>query len=236
MSKLRDLTGQQFGRLHVLRVDPVPHVLPCGAKRIYWICRCDCGKEVSVSSSSLIAKKNPARSCGCLRKEKSRAVAKDIRGMRFGYWTVIDRVEIDKHYTNGHACGWLCRCDCGTERVLETATLTKGKSTNCGCDKGKKSSRRIKEDNVFCRYDGTHVTAIRPGLKLLSNNKSGVRGVYFENDSQKWVAMIGLKGKTIKLGRFKDKEDAIKARKEGEEKYFAPIIKAFEAEKKDDLT
>ena len=35
-----------------------------------------------------------------------------------------------------------------------------------------------------------------------------------------WLAQIGFNGQKIKLGRFKNKEDAIKARKEAEEKYF----------------
>ena len=84
----------------------------------------------------------------------------------------------------------------------------------------------------FERYDGTTVSAIRPGLKLLKNNTSGVRGVFWESSSQRWVATISLRGKTKKLGRFANKEDAIRARKEAEEEFYTPIIEAFEAEKK----
>ena len=40
-----------------------------------------------------------------------------------------------------------------------------------------------------------------------------------------WHAEIGFHGKKIDLGAFKDKEKAIQARKEAEEKYFKLILK-----------
>ena len=56
--------------------------------------------------------------------------------------------------------------------------------------------------------------------KLQINNKSGVRGVYFRNDTNKWTVSIHLSGKKIALGCYQTKEDAIKARKEAEIKYY----------------
>ena len=44
-------------------------------------------------------------------------------------------------------------------------------------------------------------------------NKSGVKGVYFMNSRNKWHAKIKLKGKTIHIGYFDKKEDAIEAYK-----------------------
>ena len=84
-----NLTGQRFGRLTVLGLDPEPYVSPSGKNRSRkWICQCDCGNVVSVQQASLRAKKNPSRSCGCLRGEASRDAAIDMTGMRFGRWTV----------------------------------------------------------------------------------------------------------------------------------------------------
>ena len=229
-----DLTGQRFGRLTVLGLDPEPYVSPSGKNRSRkWICQCDCGKVVSVQQNSLRAKKDPTRSCGCLRAESSRDAAIDMSGMRFGRWTVMERAELPVKQKNGIINGWLCRCDCGTERVIDRESLVTGRSVSCGCNRAEKSSERAAQDgkNVFERYDGTTVSAIRPGLKLLKNNTSGVRGVYWESSSQRWVATIGLRGKIKKLGRFANKEDAIRARKEAEEEYYAPIIEAYDAEK-----
>lgn len=56
--------------------------------------------------------------------------------------------------------------------------------------------------------------------RIQSNNTSGVTGVYYANDRNKWRAYIKSDKKQIYLGQFDNKEDAIKARKEAEEKYF----------------
>lgn len=59
--------------------------------------------------------------------------------------------------------------------------------------------------------------------KVQKNNKSGVTGVTFERN--KWVARIMVDGKGIRLGTFDNKEDAIKVRKDAEEKYFGEFTK-----------
>ena len=56
--------------------------------------------------------------------------------------------------------------------------------------------------------------------KLRSDNTSGVIGVHWEKARKKWRATIMLNGKKKHLGLFTNKEDAIKARKEGSIKYF----------------
>ena len=52
------------------------------------------------------------------------------------------------------------------------------------------------------------------------NNTSGITGVYWDKSRSKWEVEIMLNRKKIHLGRYGNKEDAIKARKLGEEKYF----------------
>ena len=56
-------------------------------------------------------------------------------------------------------------------------------------------------------------------LSLATNNTSGVTGVSFSKERNKWEAKIQVDGKTVHLGRFLDKEDAILARKQGEINY-----------------
>lgn len=57
-------------------------------------------------------------------------------------------------------------------------------------------------------------------VKKQSNNTSGFHGVSFNTKYNKWVAQLMFDGKHIWLGQFKNKQDAIKARKAGEDKYF----------------
>ena len=51
-------------------------------------------------------------------------------------------------------------------------------------------------------------------------NTSGVIGVYWKKEICRWYAMITVNRKTIHLGYYNLFDDAVKARKEAEEKYF----------------
>lgn len=53
----------------------------------------------------------------------------DLTGARFGRWTVLERSGSN---SSGQAT-WLCKCDCGTQRVVDGSSLRAGKSTGCGC-------------------------------------------------------------------------------------------------------
>lgn len=55
---------------------------------------------------------------------------------------------------------------------------------------------------------------------ISKNNTSGCTGVYYIKNENKWTAGIGVNNKYIYLGCFDNFEDAFKARKEAEEKYF----------------
>jgi hypothetical protein len=49
----------------------------------------------------------------------------DMTGQRFGRWTVVERDETRKRK-------WLCRCECGTEKPVDGASLRSGASASCG--------------------------------------------------------------------------------------------------------
>lgn len=55
---------------------------------------------------------------------------------------------------------------------------------------------------------------------LQSNNTSGYKGISYNKQYRKWEAEIGVYNHKIKLGYFENKDEAIKARKQAEEKYF----------------
>ena len=56
------------------------------------------------------------------------------------------------------------------------------------------------------------------------NNTSGVKGESWIKEKEAWDAYIGIHGKRIRLGRYAKFEDAVKIRKEAEEKYYKPLI------------
>ena len=66
---------------------------------------------------------------------------------------------------------------------------------------------------------------------MRTDNKSGVIGVYFSKEHNKWRAQIKINGKNVMVYYGSSKEDAIKARLEAEAKYyreFAPQRHLFE--------
>lgn len=112
-----DLTGQKFGKWTVIeRV--VSNT--CQPK---FLCRCECGTERIIASQNL--RKGNTTSCGCDRKKYI-----DLTGQRFGRLVAVRRVE------NNHKWGFvnfLCKCDCGNEKIVGGYALRQGKALSCGC-------------------------------------------------------------------------------------------------------
>lgn len=66
----------------------------------------------------------------------------------------------------------------------------------------------------------THAENTRNRTKVNKNNTSGYNGVSWYKRDKKWAARINVSYRTINLGRFLNKDDAINKRKEAEIKYF----------------
>lgn len=79
---------------------------------------------------------------------------------------------------------------------------------------------RNKLDNrkINLRYVSSRINA--RNTKVHSHNTSGVKGVFFSKKDNRWVARMILNNRQIHLGQFKDKDLAIKARLDGELKYW----------------
>lgn len=200
----RDLTGQRFGRLTVLREDAEVYVSPGGAKTRRWICRCDCGNELSVLQNALTATRNGTRSCGCSRKD----IRHDLSGQRFGNLLVIRPADFVNPPIGHGGASWLCRCDCGAEVVVPCSRLRSGKTKSCGCLLAISARERL------IKYNRSHRP--KPRESINKNNTSGVRGVSWDAQHKRWVARIGFDGKNRFLGSFRKKEDAAKARRSAE--------------------
>lgn len=66
---------------------------------------------------------------------------------------------------------------------------------------------------------------------ISKRNTSGVTGVWYCKLRNNWVAEIFVNGKKYSLGRSKEKEEAIKLRKEAEENYFGEYAPKHKEEK-----
>lgn len=131
MAKLKDLSGQRFGRLLVLRRADSS---ASGATR--WLCKCDCGKETIVLSNNLT--RGQTQSCGCLRNEKRKqrkygTSFDDLSGKRFGRLSVISREMEYTDKAGSHRFKYKCLCDCGNYTLASRYQLRSGRIMSCGC-------------------------------------------------------------------------------------------------------
>ena len=64
----------------------------------------------------------------------------DLTGQKFGKLTVIKRVE-----NKGIQPCWLCKCECGNEKVIRGSNLKSGTTMSCGCLQSEKMKEQMKE-------------------------------------------------------------------------------------------
>lgn len=209
--KIDNKEGEKFNHLTIIK--------ELGENKI--LCRCDCGNEKILRKDRVI--NGSIKDCGCIPKENPNFI--DLTGKVFGNLTVIKKIQ-------NKPVKWLCKCSCGNTTIVLTANLTHHKSTSCNLCANK--SRTDKMHHGFKKFSirCTNIKLIS-NRKLAKNNKSGINGVFFRPKLNKWEAKLGISNTLISLGKFDTKEEAIKARKDAEKKYFEPIIKEYSTKQKE---
>jgi len=114
---LGDLTGKRFGRLTVISFQNLSEK----GRRMYLL-KCDCGNSKILPANGF-AGSGRTRSCGCLLKNRPHAL--DISGRRFGLLIAVSRQENSRL--------WICKCDCGGEKLVVKSHLVFGMTKSCGC-------------------------------------------------------------------------------------------------------
>ena len=84
---------------------------------------------------------------------------KDLTGARFGRWTVVEKIDDP----NVGACRalWKCKCDCGTERIMQGKLFMNGHGKSCGCYNREVKSIMAKKHGM----SNTNVYHIWNGMK-----------------------------------------------------------------------
>ena len=223
-----DMTGQKFGKLTVLERAEKPAgrassgktaaggkkaAARSGSCETCWKCRCDCGNTVIVPRRSLISGNTKSCGCGQIR------IRADIQGKRFGELTVLEPVDDARL-----GFYWKARCSCGKETIVRQSYLLSGRTTSCG-------HRKYEVTDAF---EGTRIAMIKNAKETVPvNNTSGVRGVYQDKGSKKWVANIGFRNRIHYIGTYDDIEDARKAREQAAEKLFGPVLEKWKSNGQD---
>ena len=113
----RDLTGQTIGKLTIIKeVDPA--FMPGGTKDRRWVCKCSCGKTITVRQQALDKGK---KSCGCDQ-------LMDLTGQTYGRLTVLREGEKKLKQRT-----WVCKCSCGSIVTVSQMNLRSGATKSCGC-------------------------------------------------------------------------------------------------------
>lgn len=224
MANFKDLTGQKFGKLTVIkRVEN--YIRPSGKAAAKWLCVCDCGNEIEVITNSLTSKQT--QSCGCLHKEIISATFKkyniyDItgdygigytsKGEEF-YFDLEDYDKIKNYCWFVDSQGYIsARCN-NKQHILFHRVLFPDSATV-------DHITHNTYDNRKCNLRVATQSQNNINRGIMKNNTSGVTGVYWQKNDRRWVARIRINKKLIHLGCFINFKDAVKARKDAEEKYF----------------
>lgn len=234
MSKIKDLTGQKFGRLTVQYRGPSNK-----NGNAQWWCLCDCQlnkpqneQELTLVVSTSLTK-GITKSCGCLQKEVASQIHSkpnkydlsqeygigytsqpDTYG-RFEFY--FDKEDFDKikdytwSFSNDYLRDTKDRSVAMHQLILQT---------NNGLIPEHIHGAASRNDNRKSNLRPATQTQNLMNTKLRTDNTSGIKGVHWRKDTQKWTAGIRVNKKYISLGCFINFDDAVKARKEAEEKYF----------------
>lgn len=221
MSRI-NILNQKYGRLTVVE--------ECGRNKhqqVLWRCQCDCGNETFVTTGDL--RSGHTKSCGCYNLDKIIERAKkyntyDLTGeYGIGYTSKdeefyfdLEDYDIIKDYCWRLVRGYVSTHD-------ENGNTLKLHRLIFGLKDKKVFVDHINHKLIDCRKANLRLTDNQHNTfnkKLLNNSSTGVTGVYWNENKGYWEAKIGYNYKSIFLGAFNTKEDAIRARKQAEEKYF----------------
>lgn len=226
-----DMTGKKIGKLKVLyRVDNNKH------NQTVWKCICECGNKIDIRG--YVLRSGKVKSCGkCMRKSCNKwdlkgeyGIGYDNQGRKF-YFSKEDFDIIQLHYWRVHK-----------NQYVSTALY----DTNTKKIKYIQLHRFLMKPNSIEEID--HINHIpydnrRENLRIVSvpqnqmnskislNNTSGVKGVNFDKNNNKWRSRISVNGKRINLGQFLLFQDAVNARINAEKKYYGEY--RYKKEKRD---
>lgn len=143
----------------------------------------------------------------------------DLTGKRFGKLVVLHQSEFQ---AKGKPQRWVCQCDCGNIIEVGSANLRRGATTSCGCTKHDVAIKKLDKYRDRVYVDGTKLDQLQ-GSTIRKDNRSGVKGVWYDPKRKKYEVNISFKKKRYHLGRFDSLEEATEARRKAEEEIWEEL-------------
>lgn len=143
--KLKDLTGQVFGQLTVLKLKK------SGRNVCIWTCQCRCGNIKDIARSSLVT--GLTNSCGCLQRSQNRSRRTDINSIKLENCQILHEVKSKRNLRHVK-----CKCKCGKEFIRRVYLLKRNPYSSCGCSnvltqsKNRKFSKYSAFEDINSQY------------------------------------------------------------------------------------
>lgn len=118
MGHIKDRSGLVFGKLTIIKYSGQDQ-----HGQSMWLCACECGETKEISLNKLT--QGGVKSCGCLKNP----IPIDISYRRFGKLVAIKLTGASVQ----KGSLWLCKCDCGNEKIAIGTRLRQGEVISCGC-------------------------------------------------------------------------------------------------------
>lgn len=115
----------------------------------------------------------------------------DITGQRFGRLVALKKVDSHKGKTY-----WLCQCDCGNQKEIQTSHLTLGQTKSCGC---LNKDNRLRDKEEFCLNCGEKLHKGQYKYCSLNCQKDYQRKEYIEKVNNGEVSGLKKIGNTYKI-------------------------------------
>ena len=230
-------SGERFGRLTLLRLGE-PYINPFNGKsKQRYYCSCDCGKYTESNPKLIVyetMKSGLVTSCGCYRKEiatqtcQSRALGNQYEfhnGYIVGYasnnnqpfyFDVNDYVKVKDYTWYMNKLKYIVTHRNNKSIYMHNLIIDVPFNFHGFVD----YINHKTYDNRKVNLRLTTYSQNQMNKAIGKNNTSGVTGVHWHKRDQIWESWITVNKKAIYLGRFKNIKDAIKVRKQAEEKYF----------------
>lgn len=224
MPAIKNLVGNKYNSLTVLeRAKNING-------RVAWKCECDCGKSSIVRTGDLTT--GHIRTCGkcnnvfdsVMYEFKDNYVIGHVKNGRYFLIDEEDLFKIKNYPISADSKGYV-RLSINGEDIPLHRFLMNPSDDKVVDHKNRKPNDNRKNNLRVC----TEAENMR-NLSIAKNNKTCVTGVFkvkLKKKGYRYVAEITVNYKRKYLGYFKNFEDAIKARKEAELKYFGEFAPTY---------
>ena len=228
----RDLTGEKFGRLTVIEQSE-DYIIPTTHKHIpMWHCKCECGNELKVRGNDL--KNGTTSSCGCYKRDihikpnkydlsGEYGIGYTVDGREF-YFDLEDYDKIKDRAWHINNQGYVAsrKGHKGKNTLLHRLIMDIEDIQNMNIVVDHKNHNKVDNRKSNIRI----CTALQNGQNKKPRNRELYTGIYkYEYNGKyrhtiKYKAEIQVNGILYRLGKFDNYEDAVKARKNAEKKYY----------------